>query len=165
MSEAKKFRVQSKIARVAFGHGGITANRALRQADLALEPLREPCLAQLDAALADINARYGPDALGREAAPFEPLYQLSARVIELSLFAPNSGLEDAGRALCTLVDLMEEAGQWSWVSVDVHIQTLNLLRASGPRMTPAQRETLLAGLGKVSSRMSAPRGPETAPAA
>jgi hypothetical protein len=149
VSTVKRFRVQSRLAAIAFQGGGLSANQALKQADKALEPLRPACLAAIDAAIAEIDTRFGRDANARGGEPTEDLYLLSSSVIDAGLFVQGSGLVEAAQSLCGLVDLSRELGTWSWAAVDVHIEALKLLRLAGATMSDAERASILDGLAKV----------------
>jgi hypothetical protein len=152
VSKVRKFRIKSRLATLAFQPGGISANQALKQADSALDSLREPALAALDASIAEIEARYGPHAAGRADEPFEDLYRLSASIIDMSLFVPGSSLDDAARCFCGLADLSNELDIRAWDAIDVHIEALKLLRMAGAAMTGAQRQSILDGLGQVTRK-------------
>jgi len=152
VSKARKFRVRSRLATLAFQSGGISANQALKQAEAAIEPLRAPGLAAIDAALSEIEARYGHSAAGRANENFEDLYRLSATIIDMALFVPNSGLDDAARSFCCLVDLSHELDLWAWDAIDVHIEALRLLRTAGAAMSAAQRRSILDGLIQVTRK-------------
>lgn len=152
MSKVRKFRVKSRLATLAFQSGGISANQALKQADAGLESLRGPGLAALDASLAEIEARYGPGAAGRTSEPLEDLYRLSCNVIDMALFVPGSGMDDAARCFCGLVDLSHELDIWAWDAIDVHIEALRLLRTAGAAMSAPQRQSILDGLIQVTRK-------------
>ena len=149
MSNVRKFRVKTKLATEALKGGGITASEALKRADEGLEPLREPCLVTVDRCLAEIDARFGAKASDRGKQEFEDLYTLSSQIIDSSLGLPNSGIEHAARALCDLADLSLEKGIRDWQAVDVHIETLKLLRFRGQAFSQEQRQAVLDGLKKV----------------
>jgi hypothetical protein len=149
VSGVRKFRVKTKLAAEAARAGGITANEALKRADAGLEPLREPCLVTVDRCLGEIDRRFGVAASGRTQEEFEDLYVLSSQIIDSSLGLPNSGIEHAARALCDLTDLSLEKGIRDWQAIDVHVETLKLLRLSGQAFSQAQREAVLEGLKKV----------------
>jgi hypothetical protein len=152
MRPVRKLKVRSRLASLAFKGGGITVNAALKQADLALEPLRAPGLIVLDAAIAEIERRYGREASGRAGEPFEDLYLLCSRVIDLALFVPDSGLDEAARAFCGLADLSQELKTWAWDAVEIHIEALKLLRMSGAAMSQAERDAILEGLAQVTQK-------------
>jgi hypothetical protein len=152
VSKVRKFKVKSRLATLAFQSGGISANQALKQADAGLESLRGPGLAAIDAAIAEIGARYGPAAANRASEPLEDLYRLSCNVIDMAMFVPGSGLEDAARSFCSLVDLSNELDIPAWDAIDVHIETLRLLRTAGAAMSGPQRQSILAGLIQVTRK-------------
>ena len=152
MSKVKKFRVKSRLAALAFQSAGISANQALKQADAGLESLRAPGLAALDAAIAEIDARYGANATDRTSQSLEELYRLSCNVIDMAMFVPGSGLDDAARSFCGLVDLSHELDIKAWDAIDVHIEALRLLRIAGLAMSGPQRQSILDGLIQVTRK-------------
>lgn len=151
MSTVRKFRAPNRLSMLVRANGGVTAKDALAAADAALEPLRAESLAVLDAALAEIEARFGrPAAATRGSAAFQDLYTLALRIIDVSGFLPGSCVDQAAVSFCALVDNCAEAGAWRWDAVDVHINALRLLRATD--LSPDQRRAVIDGLNKVSQR-------------
>jgi hypothetical protein len=127
------------------------AKDALAAADAALEPLRAESLAVLDAALAEIERRFGKTAAATRAnrrlsGPLHP----GLRIIDVSGFLPGSCVDQAAISFCALVDNCAEAGAWRWDAIDVHINALRLLRTSD--LSPEQRRAVIDGLNKVSQR-------------
>ena len=149
MSGVRKFRVRTKLATEVMKGGGITVSDALKRADEGLEPLRDVCLRIVDQNLAEIDKRFGMTAKARAGEDFEDLYELSSRVIDSALGLPDSGIDSAARALCDLADLSLEKDVRDWEAIDVHIETLKLLRQRGQSFTQAQRDSVLDGLKKV----------------
>ncbi len=149
MSQVRKFKVHSRLSRLALGHGGITVSQALKRATAALDEIRPPCVAMIDECLADIDRRFGPLAAGRAAEPLEDLYSLASCVIDVAGALPHSGLDQAANALCELVDLSVGSERVSWVAVDVHIRALHLLRAHGPSLSEERRRAVISGLRDV----------------
>jgi hypothetical protein len=139
MSVVRKFRAPNRLSMLIKASGGKMAKDALAAADAALEPLRAPSLAVLDAALAEIEGRFG-----------KPAAALALRIIDVSGFLPGSCVDQAAISFCALVDNCAEAGAWRWDAIDVHINALRLLRASG--LTPDQRRAVIDGLNTVSQR-------------
>ncbi|KQZ30818.1 hypothetical protein [Caulobacter sp. Root1472] len=151
MSVMRKFRAPNRLSMLVRANGGVTAKDALAAADAALEPLRAESLAVLDAALAEIDARFGrPAAATRVAGAFQDLYALALRIIDVSGFLPGSCVDQAAVSFCALVDNCAEAGAWRWDAVDVHINALRLLRTAD--LSPDQRRAVIDGLNKVSQR-------------
>lgn len=151
MSTVRKFRAPNRLSMLVRANGGVTAKEALAAADAALEPLRAESLAVLDAALAEIEARFGQSAAAtRGAGAFQDLYALALRIIDVSGFLPGSCVDQAAVSFCALVDNCAEAGAWRWDAVDVHIHALRLLRTV--ELDPDQARAVIDGLNKVSQR-------------
>ena len=148
----KMVRAPNRLAALMAMPGGISAREAIRRSEAAVELLREPGLATIDATLAAIETRFGAAAPGRDGESFEDLYRLCTAIIDSSIFLRGSGLDDAVRVFCDLVDLCSEIGRWDWPAVDVHINALRLLRASGATMDKAQRDAVISGLVKVTRK-------------
>jgi hypothetical protein len=148
---ARKFRAPNRLSMLARANGGMMAKDALAAADAALEPLRAESLAVLDAALAEIEARFGkPAAATRASEAYQDLYALALRIIDVSGFLPGSCVDQAAISFCALVDNCAEANVWRWDAVDVHINALRLLRTS--TLGADQRRAVIDGLNKVSQR-------------
>jgi hypothetical protein len=151
MSVVRKFRAPNRLSMLVKANGGVMAKDALTAADAALEPLRAESLAVLDAALAEIEARFGkPAATTRASQAYRDLYALALRIIDVSGFLPGSCVDQAAISFCALVDNCAEADAWRWDAVDVHINALRLLRTSG--LGADQRRAVIDGLNKVSQR-------------
>jgi hypothetical protein len=151
MSVVRKFRAPNRLSMLIKASGGKMAKDALAAADTALEPLRAPSLAVLDAALSEIEGRFGKSAAAtRVGETYQGLYALALRIIDVSGFLPGSCVDQAAISFCALVDNCAEADAWRWDAIDVHINALRLLRASG--LTPDQRRAVIDGLNKVSQR-------------
>lgn len=162
MSEAKKFKVETRLASHAFRPGGMTVADALRRADAALEQMRGPCLETIDESLAEIEARYGAGAAGRAAEPFSDLYALSSKIIDASIFFTGADLDKAARALCQLTALCEAQKAWDWVAVDLHLDALRMLRAVGQSIGQKARQEVILGLQQVTLKRVG--DPDTLPA-
>jgi hypothetical protein len=146
----RKFRPPNRLAALIKERGGVLVQDAIAAAEAGVESLREASLANLDAALTEIERRYGPGAKNRESECFEDLYVLSSRVIDVSVYVSDAGIDRAAVSLCDLVDVCAEAKAWRWDAVDVHLNALRLLRANGADLPADQREAMLQGLYQVS---------------
>jgi hypothetical protein len=82
----------------------------------------------------------------------EALYKLSTRVIDISICLLGSGVDQAMRALCDLVDLSELIGVRDWQAIDVHLDAIKLLRAHGMSMSEAERNAVVGGLSRVTRK-------------
>jgi hypothetical protein len=151
MSIVRKFRAPNRLSMLVRASGGQMAKDAIAAADAALEPLRAESLAVLDAALAEIEARFGRSAAAtRGAGTYQELYTLALRIIDVSGFLPGSSVDQAAISFCALVDNCAEADAWRWDAIDVHINALRLLR--GSELSSDQRRAVIDGLNKVSQR-------------
>lgn len=148
----RKFRPPNRLASMIKDRGGLMAKDALAAAEANVEALRESSLAALDAALEAIEARFGPAAPDRASEEFETLYTMTLKVVDVSGFAADAGVDEAAVSLCALVDACAEAGAWRWDAVDVHLSALRLLRNVGASLPAAHRRGMLDGLHKVVQR-------------
>jgi len=149
VSQVRKFKVHSRLSRLALGRGGVTVVEALQQASAALEEIRPPCIAMVDECLAEIDQRFGPMAPNRANEPLADLYSLSSCIIDVSGALPNSGMDQAANALCELVDLTISSERVGWVAFDVHIRALHLLRSHGASLSEERRRAVISGLREV----------------
>lgn len=146
----RKFRPPNRLASMIKERGGLLAQDAIAAAEAGVETLRESSMAALDAALAEIEGRFGKDAPDRASQSFDHLYLLASGVIDVSVFVADAGIDKAAMSLCGLADSCAEAGAWRWDAVDVHINALKLLRAMGAQLPVEQRDAMLQGLYQVS---------------
>lgn len=146
----RKFRPPNRLAAMIKEKGGVMAKDALAAAEAGVESLREATMAALDQQLVEIERRFGKGAPDRASESFETLYLLASKVIDVSIFVSDAGVDKAAMSLCGLADSCSEAGVWRWDAVDVHLNALKLLRAAGAELPAAQREAMLQGLYQVS---------------
>jgi hypothetical protein len=146
----RKFRPPNRLAAMIKDTGGILAKDAVAAAEAGVESLREASMAALDEALAEIERRFGKSAENRAGESFEALYHLASKVIDVSIFVADAGIDKAATSLCGLADSCAEARAWRWDAVDVHLNALKLLRAVGARLPAEQRDAMLQGLYQVS---------------
>lgn len=152
MSKPKTIKFETRLSKEGFKAGGISVDDALKRADASLETLRGPCETAIDDALAQIESRFGAAAAGRESGRFDDLHRLAANIIDASIFARESGIDKAARALCQLTGLCQARNAWDWVAVDLHINALRLLRAAGPSLGQRERGAMIEGLKQVTRK-------------
>jgi hypothetical protein len=152
MSKPKTIKFETRLSKEASQPGGLTVEDALKRADASLETLRGPCEAAIDAALVQIESRFGVAVAARETERFEDLHRLAANIIDASIFARESGLDKAARTLCQLTGLCQARKAWDWIAVDLHINALRLLRAAGPSLGQSEREAVVEGLRQVTRK-------------
>ena len=146
----RKFRPPNRLSSLIKDKGGVLAKDALAAAEAGVESLRESTMAALDEQLAEIERRFGKGAPDRASESFEVLYLLASKVIDVSIFVSDAGVDKAAMSLCGLADSCSEQGVWRWDAVDVHLNALKLLRAMGAELPAEQREAMLQGLYQVS---------------
>jgi hypothetical protein len=151
MTTVRKFRPPNRLARMIKESGGLMAKDAIAAAELGVEGLREVSLAGLDAALSEIERRFGPGS-NRESESFDVLYDLTMKIIDVGIFVADSGVDQAAISLAATVDSCAETGAWRWDAIDVHLNALRLLRTAGASLPEADRQAMLEGLYKVSHR-------------
>lgn len=151
MSVVRKFRPPNRLATLVKDRGGLMAKDAIAAAEVGVESLRASCMAELDEVLAEIERRFGR-AAARETETFATLYALTLRIIDVGTFVADAGVDQAAISLAALTDSCAEAGVWRWEAVDVHLHALRLLRSVGASLPPADRQSMLEGLYKVSHR-------------
>jgi hypothetical protein len=151
VSAAKFIKVPNRLGEMVLGGGGKTAIEAVRAADAILEELRPRMLIDLDARLEELEARFGPRASARADEPLQALYDCALAAVELSGALPNSGLDEAARAICELVSRSD--GVADWEAIDVHLAAVKMLRAGGRSLAAPQRAAILQGLADVCQKV------------
>ena len=152
MSDVRIIRVKSKLARFAFGKGGVAFQDAVKRADEAVAANFGAFLVTVDEILAELQAGFGQAGPDRTATDYEAVYGLASRLIDVSICLPETLLANAAHALCELADRGAETGRWDQQAVEIHIKVLQLLRHAGSSMSAAQRTRVVEGLGKVTER-------------
>jgi hypothetical protein len=151
VTEARKYRVKTRLNTLAFDGKGLMARDALMQAEAGVESMREALEETLADSVREIVEVFGPGAPDREGQDPMSLYVFGLAVIDACAIAPESGLDKVAHSLCTLADSFGSSERWDWQAVDVHIATLQLLH-SDRTLSAAARNTVLAGLAEVNRR-------------
>lgn len=149
----RKFRPQNKIRALAFSGKGLLAKDAIANAQAGMESLREMATESIREIIAEIERLFGPSAADRANTDPMDLYELTARIIDVSSCLPEACLDQAAKSLCDLVDQCAEADAWNWPAVDVHVATLQLL-SSQQALTHPERQKILSGLAAVNERLA-----------
>jgi hypothetical protein len=147
VSEARTFKVKSSLAKQLFEPGGRLVRDAERLAGEALDTHRDEAMAMIAATLDELETVCAEAATNAG----QRVYGLGAKVIDLAAFFDTGPLHDAAWSLCEVSDRMINAGIWHWPSIQVHLQAMRLILASGCR-TGRTSQTLLEGLRKISQR-------------
>jgi hypothetical protein len=146
----RKFRPPNRLAAMIKDKGGVMAKDALVAAEAGVETLREATMIALDEHLTELEQRFGKAAPDRASQSFEALYHLASKVIDVSIFVSDAGIDKAAMSLCGLADSCSEQGAWRWDAIDVHLNAMKLLRAMGAELPVEQRDAMLQGLYQVS---------------
>ncbi|RAK59454.1 hypothetical protein DJ021_06365 [Phenylobacterium hankyongense] len=150
MRPANIFKYQNRLAKAVGSRTGMTAQEAIPAAQARVELVREPTLAEIDAALGEIYGLSEPLKAEHDRAGLRRMYDAANLIVAT---AGVFGLEELGQAawsLCELASRFEATGRFSWAMIAVHIDGLRLLRypTDHPR---AHREAVLAGLRQVTA--------------
>jgi hypothetical protein len=149
-------RIPNRLAARTLARGGQAAGDSVNRAEQAIKALSEVSLKLIDDHLAEIARLYGDVALRPETGDLQGLYDRALDIIDVSSGLPDSGLEDAARAVCDLVSRSQLANAFDWEAVDVHLAALKVLRANGQTLTLAQRQVILQGLAEVTKVRAGP---------
>ena len=131
MSAVRFLFPENRLGKLVNAPGGLLRRDAVAGAAANLEEMREDCLKDIDAALAEVDA-----ALAGQEAPLDPdafQHAYGAVCGMIGLVGGASGLEDvaaAGRSLCDLLDRLHVSARWNAAAIKVHLDTLHLLRRS-----------------------------------
>jgi hypothetical protein len=139
--------VKNKLAKLIQLPGGKRLREALADAETNLETIKPDCVSQIDELLAEIQLLTAP-AGEPDRATRERLYDLANQVVGL---AGTFGLPSLGRAaysLCELIDCTLEVGGCPKSEIQVHTESLQLLR-NPERLGEAGQAAVLAGLVKI----------------
>lgn len=143
MGVVKVIPYVNRLAKAIAAPGGKRVGDAVADANANLMTIKEPCLEALDVLLAQIgelSASRDPDATA--------LNQMYEHANEAIGIAGVFGLPDLGKAaysLCELIDSRPPGHGVGRRALDVHIDSLRLLR-TGDIMPEPERAAMVAGL-------------------
>lgn len=154
MSEARTFKVKTRLARQLAQGGGRLVSDAEDQAQRGLDGHTDQAMRTLAANVAALDTIATTRAEGSEPQ----VYVLAAALVDMAGFLDTGPFYEAAYSLCEVADAMQEAvqagGAWSWPSVQVHVHALKLFLAVTPPGA-GERRALLAGLAAVTERARA----------
>ena len=155
MNPGKTFKYENRLSKSVVSRGGMSAAEALSRAQAAVEQVREPTLAEIDASLKEIYG-LGAELQGAEAAGEESLQRMYACANRVVAMGGVFGLGELGQAaysLCELVSRFQTLDRFNWSMIRVHLDGLKLLR--NPTEHPAAiRTEVLAGLRQVATSVN-----------
>jgi hypothetical protein len=147
------FKYENRLAKTLVSSGGVSREEALRSAAMAVEAVREPTIAEIDAQLAKIYLLSETLRAGRDDQALGDMYIASNRIIGLGGIFGFDELGKAAYSLCELVSRFQANDRVDWPLIAVHVDGLKLLR--NPDEHPAeQRRDVLEGLNRVAASVS-----------
>ena len=152
MKPGATFKYENRLAKSISARGGMTAAEALSRAQAAVEEVREPTLAEIDASLLEIyeigDRLKAADAPDEEA--LQRMYVCANRVVAMGGVFGLGELGQAAYSLCELVSRFQTLDRFHYKMIQVHLDGLKLLR--NPTAHPeAIRKEVLEGLRLVAT--------------
>lgn len=117
----------NRLARMLKKPGGMTVRRALSNAGLNLEALRNDCLNTIDSTIEEMRALLAT-VPGRELEVAPQLYHLSNSMIGTSGTMRMVELSEAAFSLCETLDRIMQSKKWNSAPVEVHLSAISRLR-------------------------------------
>lgn len=152
MKPGTTFKYENRLAKSVVSKGGMSASEALNAAQAAVNEMREPTIAEIDANLKEIYAL--AEALKAsnafDEAALQRMYICSNRVVAMGGVFGLAELGKAAYSLCELVSRFQTLERFQYSMVKVHVDGLRLLRTPGDHPA-AIREEVLAGLRQVAT--------------
>jgi hypothetical protein len=149
------FKYENRLAKSVVTRGGMSASEALTAATRAVEEIREPTIAEIDANLAEIYALGEELKAGGafEETALQKMYICSNRVVAMGGVFGLGELGQAAYSLCELVSRFQTLERFQWSMIQVHLDGLRLLRNPGEHAAVI-REQVLAGLRQVATSVN-----------
>ena len=144
------FKYENRLAKSMVTKGGMTAAEAMKSAQAAVEEVREPTIAEIDASLAEIYALGEQLKAGTDEEALKRMYVCSNRVVAMGGVFGLGELGKAAYSLCELVSRFQTLDRFQWSMIRVHMDGLRLLRTPDDH-APEHREQVLAGLRQVAT--------------
>jgi hypothetical protein len=146
------FKYENRLAKSVVTKGGMTASEALSAAQDAVEQIRDPTIAEIDASLQEIYA-VGDQLKAAgvyDEAGLQKIYVCANRVVAMGGVFGLGELGQAAYSLCELVSRFQTLERFHGQMVQVHLDGLRLLRNPGDHLA-AIREQVLAGLRQLAT--------------
>ncbi|MDB5448145.1 MAG: cheE protein [Phenylobacterium sp.] len=150
MKPGNVFKYENRLAKSMVTRGGMTAAEAMKAAQAAVEEVREPTLAEIDANLAEIYGLCDQLKDGTDEAALKRMYVCANRVVAMGGVFGLGELGKAAYSLCELVSRFQTLDRFQWSMIRVHMDGLRLLRTPDEHV-PEHREQVLAGLRQVAT--------------
>jgi hypothetical protein len=150
VSNSQVFKYENRLAGALVTRGGMSRVEAVQAAQAEIEEVREPTLAEIDAALQEIYALDARLEGGADPDALVRMYDCANRVLAMGAVFGLADLGKAAYSLCELVSRFQRLERFNAAMIRVHVDGLKLLRT--PDEHPAKaREQVLAGLHQVTA--------------
>lgn len=152
MKPANTFKYENRLAKSMTTKGGMSAAEALSAAQKAVELVRDPTIAEIDANLAEIYelGEQLQTANAFDEAALQKMYVCANRVVAMGGVFGLGELGQAAYSLCELVSRFQTLERFQWQMIRVHLDGLRLLRSPGDHAA-AIRDEVLNGLRQVAT--------------
>ena len=153
MKPGNVFKYENRLAKSVVTRGGMTAAEALSAAQKAVNEVREPTIAEIDANLQEIYGLGDQLKAGADEEALQRMYVCANRVVAMGGVFGLGELGQAAYSLCELVSRFQTLDRFNWQMIQVHLDGLRLLRTPGEHAA-AIREEVLAGLRQVATSVT-----------
>jgi hypothetical protein len=149
---ANTFKYENRLAKSVVKQGGMSPAEALNAAQKAVNEIREPSLAEIDANLQEINELGDQMKAANvfDEAALQRMYLCGNRIVALGGVFGLAELGQAAYSLCELISRFQTLERFQAQLVQVHLDGLRLLRTPGDHAA-AIREQVLTGLRQVAT--------------
>jgi len=148
MNGVRKFRPDTRLARLMAEPGGLRASDAIRRADEKLASVRDACVAAIDAEIAALQDFAQHQS--REGLP--AAYRAAREIFALGGTYGLTELSAAAHSLCEMLTPGKlHSGAAPWARVRVHIDAMKQLRHPSLDGDADARAAIVEGLRKVST--------------
>lgn len=148
MSVVKWIQKKPRLAVLIDQPGGVTVGKALDRAGELLGDLKAESLQVVEAAVVALEAMTNSPPVN--PGPWlEEVYRLAAEVLKGVGPFDMDDMAKASFSLSELADRFREGGRCELAPIQVHVQSLRLLLATGEQLPAAARKEILNGLDRV----------------
>lgn len=153
MTEVKKFWPSNRLKKLVGAPGGVSAADAIARAEQRLEVISESCLAGIDAKIEELSVLSSSrGASGQSSLIIDRIYQISNEIFAEGGVFGRVALSTAAHSLCDLTGPGNASDATVWDAIDVHVQSMRVLRRSDVETSDQMCRAVLDGLRTVAKR-------------
>ena len=145
-------RQPSRLAGLVHQPGGVTIDEAVEAADTALETIREEVTAEIYSTLERMLVLGHDMKAGYDKYALDELYVLANTVVGMAGVFGMHSLGEVSFSLCELVDRLKTMKKWDGPAMQVHMDSLRLLRP-GATQSDVQQKALVGALRRIVARV------------